>query len=404
MTALQLCAAVALGIAPASSSGRADPVAAREQLTADSPAAVVVDASSNVVFGLRWRRPVVRLGAYRKVIGSFGRPGISTRHNLVIVGQGEGQVRALRIADGREVWRYEYGAPFETSISLIPPRDGKPEIALAAARDGAVLALSVTSGEVLWTGKVDSDVRAPITLVNDTLLVTTVGNKVHALAVGDGTSKWSDGRPAPTALTVEGHGAATHHEGVVYAAFSDGYVEAFRFDDGARLWSRPLSLSGGEFIDAEADPVIADGRLFVASYSEGIFALDPEQGQTIWHRPAPSVVSLASFDDEDRALIIAASADGYLWALDRVDGELTYRTRIPAGAASRLTVREGFVVMTAGYTGLLVLNGRSGRPLQATAVTGSLASDPAWSGDYLAAISDAGYLYAFSLGDPGMIR
>ncbi len=256
----------------------------------------------------------------------------------------------------------------------------------------------------MWSAKVGADVRAPIQRVGDALLITTVANKVHALNLADGTARWSEGRPAPTSLTVEGHSAATHVAGVVYAAFSDGYVEAYRFEDGARIWSRPLSFSGAEFIDADADPIVADGQLYVASYSDGIFALDLEQGQTVWHRPAPAVTSLAIYDDEVSSLVIAGSADGYLWALDRSDGELAYRTRMPPGAASRLIVRDRLAVMAAGDNGLLVFDARSGRPLQATALTGSLASDPTWDGDYVAAISDVGYLYLFSLGDPGMIK
>src|SRR5690606_36586519 len=126
------------------------------------------------------------------------------------------------------------------------------------------------------------------------------------------------GRPQPTGLTVEGHGAPAVAGSVVYAGFSDGYVEAYRLADGSRIGSRPLSFSGGEFVDADADPVVVDGHLYVASYSDGVYALDLNDGTTVWTRSAPAVVSLARVDEVGPAAdgaVLAASADGWIWAL-----------------------------------------------------------------------------------------
>ena len=57
--------------------------------------------------------------------------------------------------------------------------------------------------------------------------------------------------------------------------------------------------------------------------------------------------SLAAYDRSDIGLVLAASSDGYLWALDRSDGRLVYRTRLPPGPMSRITVRDDIAVMTA---------------------------------------------------------
>jgi len=394
LLAAALCVAASVGVDGA----------ARESLVGSSKDAVRIDASNSVVLGMRWDEGLVRTGFYRKVIESFGSPGISTRYGLVIVGQGEGAVLALRLRDGKEVWRYEHGVPFETSVSILPESERLPELAIATSRDGAVLALAVETGELLWTGNVGADVRAPALLVEDTLFLTTSANKIHALDIQTGKSKWTDGRPPASALTVEGHSAPAYHDGVVYAAFADGYVEAFRAADGVRLWSRPLSFVGGEFIDADADPIVIDGRLFVASYSDGVYALELDDGKTIWSKPAPSVTTLAPFDDGDRHYIIAASADGYIWGLDRATGNREYRVRLPPGPMSRLRVHEGFAAVAAGKAGLVVIDAGTGRPLQATAVTGWLGNDLAWEGDWAAALGSTGRLYTFSLGDAGLVK
>ena len=256
------------------------------QLTARNAQARAVDAANNTVFGLRWRKAVVRQGFYREVVESFGRPAVSPQYDLFIVGQGEGEVRALRVRDGREVWRYEHGSPFETTVTLLAPMRGQPEVAVATSLDGRVIALDTATGELRWTGDVKAAARSSAELIGELLLITNARNQVFALDPLSGDVKWSTGRPPPSGLTVQGHSRATHHDGRVYVSFSDGYVEAFEITDGARVWSRPLSFVGGEFIDADADPVVADGRLFVASYSDGVYALDLADGKTVWSRTA----------------------------------------------------------------------------------------------------------------------
>jgi outer membrane protein assembly factor BamB len=191
-------------------------------------------------------------------------------------------------------------------------------------------------------------------------------------------------------LTITGQARAAVSGGVVCAAFSDGYVEAYRLADGSSLWSRPLSLRGGDFVDADADPVFVNKSLYVASYSDGIYALNIEDGQTRWQRPAPSVTTLAAFE----SLLIAASADGYVWGLEQSGGVLVYRTRLSPGPPSRLLIRDHLAAFTMGENGLVVLDPLSGEPLQASAFGDLFAGDVSWVGDDLTFLGSSGYLYA----------
>src|SRR5690606_26945447 len=185
------------------------------------------------------------------------------------------------------------------------------------------------TGELEWSGDVEADVRAPGVLAGGRLLLTTVANKLHALDPATGEPLWFIGRPVPTTLTVEGHSRPPVSGNRLYVGYADGYLAAYTRDEGVRLWSRPLSFSGAEFVDADADPVVADGRVFAASYSDGLYALGEEDGKTVWHRPLPAVISLAAFERGSRRLIIANSADGYVWGISRESGEVIYRVKLP---------------------------------------------------------------------------
>ena len=369
--------------------------AADDELTARHGRVLDIDASRYEIFGLEWRRPVVRTGIFRNVGISFGAPVVSSAQGLVIVGNGAGDVLGLALKDGTLRWKYHHGAPFGASATLVTlQRDGvSNELVILGSLDNELLAIDTATGALCWHVEVDGNVRAPGRLVGTRVLVTTTNNKVFLIDALTGNRLWTKGRPGPTGLTVDGQAAALAAEGRVYVTYADGYAEAYKLEDGTLVWSRPLSLSGGKFIDADADPVLSDGKLFVASYADGIFALSPEDGQTLWSRSAPAVTSLGHHE----GVLIAASADGWLWGLDAANGALIYRTRFAPGPLSRLVVRDQLAVLTAGVSGLVVINATTGKPLQSYPLGSTFAGDLSWEGADLAFLNSAGFVYAMKL-------
>ncbi|OGQ88034.1 MAG: hypothetical protein A2289_14070 [Deltaproteobacteria bacterium RIFOXYA12_FULL_58_15] len=376
------------GLLLSSPTGRDD-----DELTAVKNAPRQVDASRQQIFSLAWRRPMVRTGLHRQVGTSFGAPALSRVDDIVVAASGEGDVRALRVKDGTVVWEFHHRASFETSIVIIDatedPNGSPDELAILGARDGELFALEVPTGKVRWQETLEGDPRAPAQSLGEQLLVTTSANKLYVLDSHSGNIEWSKGRPMPNGLTVVGHAMALAQDGVVYTSFSDGYAEAYRLADGSAVWSSPLSIGGGDFVDADADPVIVGDKVIFASYSDGIYGLNIRDGQAAWHRRAPAVTRLVPFNK----MVIAASADGYLWGLEQEDGTMVYRTRFASGDISRMVVRDNLVVLNAGESGLVVFDGYSGKPLQAAGYGEPFAGDLAWEGEELAFVAASGYLY-----------
>lgn len=343
-----------------------------------------------------WRRPLIRTGFFRSVTASFGAPAVSERQQRVIVGTADGMVLALSLKDGHELWRYRYTAPFETDATIVKGAEDH-EWALLSSRDGHLLALDIASGALVWNSQVEGEVRAPPVVDGEHLVVMTMQNKVMLLDLLTGASIWSKGRPKSPGLTVVGHAQPLVAGQLVYAAFSDGNIAALNREDGSLVWSVPLSLGGGEFVDSDATPVLLGDTLYAASFSDGIYALDPLTGKILWKVRASGVTQLAVSD----TTVVAASAQGLAWGLSPSDGAVLFCTRFNPGPISRIYIRENKLLFSAGTTGLVVLDARTGKPLQATAFAREQVGDLGIAGDDVALISTTGYLYAMKFRQKG---
>ena len=370
---------------------------------------VSIDPFATFHYALRWYKPVVRTGFDRRVGVSFAQPVISHRDAIVAVGTAESQIQAFALEGGRRRWSYEHDSLVQGASARVVRSSGSDgsteELFVFGGLDGRLLALRARDGTFAWASELDGIVRAPPRQVGLVLYLATSRNNLYAIDVREGKVLWTQGRPPPSGLTVDGHAAVAYDAdadagaGVVVTCFSDGYATAHKASDGARLWERPLSLQHADFVDADADPVIRGAVVYMASYSDGVFALSLRDGQVLWRHPLPAATRLAVTD----AFLIAASADGHVWGLDFAQGTPVFHTRIPPGPISRMRVVGDHVAFAAGESGLVVLAAASGKPVQATAVGGGVGADLGEDGAYLALLSAAGYLYVFAAAAPGMV-
>lgn len=86
---------------------------------------------------------------------------------------------------------------------------------------------------------------------------------------------------------------------------------------------RPFRLAWALDIDQERlgtamEPIVADGRLFVATHCGNLYAIQAESGEPLWRFAAhgPFLQSPAVAGE----LVVAASADGMLWGLEAATG------------------------------------------------------------------------------------
>jgi len=137
-----------------------------------------------------------------------------------------GDVLAFRAADGHLVWRRSVGA--RSAHSVVP--GGRNALYLSLT-DGRVVALSLESGDELWTRQLPGTLSQPA-VARDRVFVGSTDNFFYALRADDGAEawKWRNGGDVV--------GAAVDVDAVYFASL-DNVIRAVNRGNGNQRWRKP---------------------------------------------------------------------------------------------------------------------------------------------------------------------
>jgi outer membrane protein assembly factor BamB len=188
--------------------------------------------------------------------------------------------------------------------------------------------------------------------------------------------------------------------------FADGYMVALGLSDGAQKWERNLTTSGGtQFLDVDSTPLLDQaGRLFAASYKDGVYGLKADTGDLEWTTARQGVSSLVQSGDE-----IIVSGEGKLQALFSQTGKEMWSLDLNQGhpkgglfggapsTAGRppLLLRGVLVVPTTGA--LMFVDALKGRARMAWNPGKGVTATPALSHGRLYVLSNMGTVFALQL-------
>jgi len=128
----------------------------------------------------------------------------------------------------------------------------------------------------------------------------------------DGRVRWAVATPAPF------YAGVLIRDGVVYSPGGDGILRALKADTGAVLWTYDC---GEELVTV---PVLAEGRLLVASQSATLYAVDAADGKWVWQYrrtpPAGFILRGASTPVVRDGVVYLGFSDGHAAALEAKTG------------------------------------------------------------------------------------
>ena len=244
--------------------------------------------------------------------------------NRVFVMDTDYLVSALNITDGNVIWqkRITSSIPYTNSIGGgLSLGQGK---VLVTTGYGNVIALDVNTGEEIWRQELRVPIRAEATVMENLAIVQTLDSQAFAFDLRDGQEIWYNAGIAEI-TAVMNQTAASGKDSTVYLAFNSGEVNAVNIRDGTLLWSELLSsilrMSETSRINTiSASPVVLDDRLLITSYSDQIVMLNANTGQQLWQKrigavTVPWVAGKAIFlqGNDNRLYALDINSGGIRW-------------------------------------------------------------------------------------------
>lgn len=331
----------------------ADPVVAGGRVfTVDSRARVMAHSTGGRAL---WSAQVSPAG---EPVDDASGAGLAVADGRLYVSTAFGQVIALDAATGGRVWTQDLGAP----------ASGAPTVAggrvYVVGRDATAWALEAGTGRIAWTAQGTPDESgvtggASPAVSGDRIVLPYSSRELRGLLSG-GTELWTTtvagsrlGRVYAGVTDITGDPVIDG--GTVYAGSPSGRIDAVDLTSGERIWSAE---------DGAMSPVLtAGGSVFAVTDRAQLVRLEAATGERVWavdmpyYQKAPTRRRQAVFAHYGPVLaggrLWVASSDARLRAFDPRDGSLAAEIALPGGAATNMAVSGGVLYVVSAEGRLL---------------------------------------------------
>jgi outer membrane protein assembly factor BamB len=242
----------------------------------------------------------------------------------------EARVSAFDAASGAQLW----------SVMLDVDKDGKPSrfgggvstdgtLVYATNGVGDVAALKIENGEQVWKKRPAGPLRGAPTLSSGNVYVMTQDNQIYALRAADGEAQWNEAGPVG-ASGIFGVAAPAAAQGTVIAGYSTGELAAYRYENGRSLWSDSLSRTAmsttvSSLTDIDADPVIQGGRVFALGQGGRMASYELVSGQRIWEINIAGITTPVTSGE----WVFVLTSDAKLLCVQRASGKIRWIAKLP---------------------------------------------------------------------------
>jgi outer membrane protein assembly factor BamB len=305
-----------------------------------------------------------------------------------------GEVVALQLASGREIWRVR--------LKKVPLSGGTAVgdgLVLIGSSDGRLFALDENNGATRWSVRLNGEVLAPAAISEKLIAVRAVDGKLHGLSPADGHELWVQQQQVPR-LSLRGTARPVIVGDLVLCGFDNGKVLALNSGDGSVQWEANISPPHGrtelERLDDIDTAVRVSGRdVYSVGFQGKIAMLALDTGQIWWSHDASSYRNLTLEDDA----LYMATADGEVVALRTRTGAELWRQKalLHRGLSGVAVMDELNALVTADFQGYVHWLDKATGALAARASSGKVrvSSTPLVAGNLVVVINDRGQISAF---------
>ena len=285
----------------------------------------------------------------------------------VFAAAADGALARIEISSGKPVWRINAGSPLTAGVGS----DGATVV--VAAEKGQLLAFGI-DGKLRWKAQASSEILSAPAVGQGLVVVRSVDNRIAAYDADSGARRWVVQRTAPP-LTLRTAPGIVIAGPTAFVALPGGRLLALAMNNGGPRWEVVVGDPKGateleRIADVSGAPVLAGRDVCAVAYQGRVACFDAVTGAPHWARETSSDVGLGV----DDRFIYAADEHGIVTALSRENGVGAWRnnklanrrlaTPIAIGRAVAVGDLEGYVHFLSREDGAFVARaGTDGSPV-----------------------------------------
>lgn len=264
--------------------------------------------------------------------------------------------------------------------------------------NGSIVALSQFDGKTLWETPLASEVLGKAAITHRAVIVKTMDGHLFALDLTTGKKIWMVEHGAPN-LILKASSSPLVLGNMALVGYSDGKLDAVDLENGRVLWQRGIAYPSGasdveRLVDIDADPLLRNQWLYMASYQGFIGAFDIGNGEFVWSKQASVYKNMAIDAD---TLYVTDSHD-VLWAYQLSTGQIKWKQTALKGNGLTEPVLLGSKVIVGDKNGYLhVLSKSNGAPVGRENVRSAIYISPEVSDGRILVMTAEGLLFAYQV-------
>ncbi len=315
------------------------------------------------------------------------------KNNIVYTADSHGQVESRDSGSGELRWatQLKHGV-------LSGPSVGEAGVALGTDASSLVV-LNKSDGHKIWQAKLSGDVLAQPLIMNHSVFVKTVDGTVVSLAMKNGEKQWSLDHGSPQ-LILQASSSPVQMGSKLLVGFSDGKLESIDQTTGHSEWQRGMMYPRGSsdverLVDIDADPIVHQDTVYLASYQSSVGAWQLTDGQSIWTKPVSVYKNMAI----DTTTLYMVDRHDTVWAIARSNGMIKWKNITLKARGVTAPVLIGSWLIVGDHTGNLhVLDVQTGNVLARISLPAAIDSAPAASGHNIYVMTADGRLNRLTVG------
>jgi outer membrane protein assembly factor BamB len=343
---------------------------------------------SKVTLSKKWTTPVgkaKKTSEYLKL-----KPVIDG--SVIYTADASGLIQAVNKTDGQIRWSTQIKSGIVSG-----PTIANGYIAVGTNSSSLVL-LNQSGGKEVWHAKISSEILSPPAISHHKVIAKTIDGKVFAFDISNGKQLWSVDHGSPS-LVLKASSSPIIVGNLVLIGFSDGKLDALDLDNGRVVWQQSIAYASGSsdverLVDIDADPIVENKVVYLASYQGYIGALSLTDGQFIWRKPG-SVYKNMLLNGKNLYL---TDTNDILWSLDARTGLVNWKQK---GLKARGLTEPALIgnnLVVGDKTGYLhIIESKTGELLARSQLSGGISISPSVVGRNLYVLTNNGMLNQLSV-------